>query len=64
MLSKGYKEEEFITVIDKMCECWLGNGKLEDYLRPDTLFGQKFEDYLTGDWDRSETDWSSRYEDY
>lgn len=63
-LSKGYKEEDFIEVIDKMTECWLGNGNLENYLRPDTLFGNKFADYLVEDWSRTETDWSSRYEEY
>lgn len=31
------------------------------YLRPITLFGDKFEDYLYGDWKRQETDWESQY---
>lgn len=60
LLSKGYKEEDFITVIDKMTECWIGLGP-EEYLRPDTLFGPNFEDYLEGDWTRQETDWSAKY---
>ena len=53
--------EDFIKVIDKMTECWLSNGELEQYLRPITLFGDKFEDYLYGDWERQETDWQSQY---
>lgn len=44
-----------------MTECWLSNGELEQYLRPTTLFGDKFEDYLYGDWKRQETDWESQY---
>ena len=62
-LSEGYTENDFYTVIDKMTECWLSNGKLEKYLRPTTLFGSRFEDYLTEDWDRQEADWSSKYTD-
>ena len=60
-LSEGFTEEDFIKVIDKMTECWLSNGELEQYLRPITLFGDKFEDYLYGDWKRQETDWESQY---
>lgn len=60
-LSEGYTEEDFIKVIDKMTPCWLSNGELEQYLRPITLFGDKFEDYLYGNWQRTETDWESQY---
>ena len=62
-LSEGYTEEDFYTVIDKMTECWLSNGKLEMYLRPSTLFSSNFEGYLTGNWIRQEADWSSNYKD-
>lgn len=51
------------TVIDKMTHSWLSNGKLEEYLRPITLFGDKFEEYLEGNWERNEVDWSSQYYD-
>lgn len=37
---------DFQTVIDKMCGKWKGDAKMEDYLRPSTLFGPKFEGYL------------------
>ena len=60
-LSEGFTEDDFIKVIDKMTECWLSNGELEQYLRPITSFGDKFEDYLYGDWKRQETDWESQY---
>lgn len=36
---------DYKTVIDKKCQQWLGTD-LEKYLRPDTLFGVKFEVYL------------------
>lgn len=62
-LSEGYTLDDFYTVIDKMTQCWLSNGRLEEYLRPITLFGDKFEEYLEGNWERNEVDWSSQYYD-
>lgn len=62
-LSEGYTLDDFYTVIDKMTQCWLSNGRLEEYLRPITLFGDKFEEYLIGNWERNEVDWSSQYYD-
>lgn len=41
----GYTVSDFITVIDKKTAEWQGT-KFELYLRPDTLFGSKFESYL------------------
>lgn len=41
----GYTVSDFITVIDKKSAEWQGT-KFELYLRPDTLFGSKFESYL------------------
>ena len=46
-LAEGYKVDDFKTVIDKKCSDWLG-GEWEQYLRPSTLFGSKFENYLNG----------------
>ena len=45
-LSEGFTEDDFRTVIDKKCADWLGDPKMERYLRPETLFGTKFEGYL------------------
>ena len=45
-LAEGFTVEDFITVIDKMCAEWLGNDEMQVYLRPETLFGTKFEGYL------------------
>ena len=44
-LSEGYSVEDFKTVIDKKCDDWIGTN-YEQYLRPETLFGTKFESYL------------------
>lgn len=38
--------EDFKRVIDSRCEAWKGDAKMSEYLRPETLFGTKFESYL------------------
>lgn len=42
----GFTLEEFKRVIDIKCEEWLKDSKMSTYLRPETLFGTKFEGYL------------------
>ena len=44
-IEDGYKESDFYEVIDKKAGEWLGTD-MEKYLRPETLFGTKFENYL------------------
>ena len=44
-LDEGYSIDDFKTVIDKKYSEWKGT-KMATYLRPDTLFGAKFEGYL------------------
>jgi uncharacterized phage protein (TIGR02220 family) len=44
-LSEGFTLEDFKVVIDKKCAEWLGT-EFEKFLRPETLFGTKFEGYL------------------
>jgi len=44
-LSEGFTVDDFKTVIDKKCAEWLGTD-FGQYLRPVTLFGNKFEGYL------------------
>lgn len=44
-IKEGFSLEDFKTVIDKKTNDWKGT-ELEQYLRPDTLFGTKFESYL------------------
>lgn len=44
--AEGFKTEDFKTVIDKKTSDWLHNPEFSKYLRPETLFGTKFESYL------------------
>ena len=44
-LNEGYSVEDFKTVIDKKRAEWSGT-EMSKYLRPETLFGSKFESYL------------------
>lgn len=44
-LNEGYNLDDFIAVIDKKCNEWIGT-EFERYLCPETLFGTKFEKYL------------------
>ena len=44
-LQKGFTLDDFKTVIDKKADEWMGT-EYEQYLRPETLFGTKFELYL------------------
>jgi uncharacterized phage protein (TIGR02220 family) len=43
--NEGYTIDDFIIVIDKKCCEWLST-EMEGYLRPETLFGTKFDGYL------------------
>ena len=44
-LSEGYTIEDFEKVINKKYNDWYGT-EMQKYLRPETLFGTKFESYL------------------
>ncbi len=44
-INEGYNDWDFMDVIDIKCDEWLGTD-MEKYLRPDTLFGSKFENYI------------------
>lgn len=44
-LKKGYTKADCITVIDKKTEEWIGSD-MQQYLRPQTLFSNKFDAYL------------------
>ena len=44
--NEGFRLEDFKTVIDKKCVEWIGDEEMEKYLRPPTLFSNKFESYL------------------
>lgn len=45
-LNEGYTVDDFKNVIDKMVTKWGNDSKMSQYLRPETLFGNKFESYL------------------
>lgn len=44
--NEGYTLEDFKVVIEKKTREWINNNKMKGYLRPETLFGSKFEGYL------------------
>lgn len=45
-LQEKFTFNDFTKVIDNKVADWKGNAKMEMYLRPETLFGTKFEGYL------------------
>jgi len=44
-INEGFVIDDFKKVIDNMAAEWMGT-EWEKYLRPETLFGTKFESYL------------------
>lgn len=57
---EGYTLEDFETVIRHKCGQWVNDAKMQQYLRPETLFGGKFEAYLS-DVKRHEPQKEQRY---
>lgn len=45
-MTEGFTLEDFKKVIDNKCRSWLNDERMNQYLRPETLFGTKFESYL------------------
>lgn len=45
-LKEGFSLDDFRSVIDKKFAEWGNNPEMSNYLRPETLFGTKFESYL------------------
>ena len=45
-LNEGFTENDFYKVIDNKCFEWLKDNKMSAYLKPETLFSNKFEGYL------------------
>lgn len=45
-IKEKFTVDDFKTVIDKKCSEWLKKPNMVQYLRPETLFGTKFESYL------------------
>lgn len=44
--AEGFRLPDFEAVIASMSAAWLNDPKMAAYLRPETLFGTKFESYL------------------
>ncbi|OLS34426.1 replication protein [Alkalihalophilus pseudofirmus] len=44
--NEGFTLNDFKKVIDIKCREWLNNPEMNNFLRPETLFGTKFEGYL------------------
>lgn len=42
----GYRMDDFKRVVDNKCAAWKGHPDHDKYLRPETLFGEKFDSYL------------------
>ena len=53
-LNEHFTVDDFKKVIDNMCAKWIGT-KWEEFLRPNTLFAGKFDDYLNQTPTKSET---------
>lgn len=49
-LKEGFSVDDFKKVIDIKSKQWLQDPKMCAYLRPETLFGTKFESYLNEWW--------------
>ena len=45
-LKEGFSENDFHSVIEFKVAKWANDPKMKEYLRPETLFGTKFDSYL------------------
>ncbi|CAL27392.1 conserved phage C-terminal domain-containing protein [Staphylococcus carnosus] len=60
---EGFTLDDFIKVIDNKVSEWKDTD-MEKYLRPETLFGTKFEGYLNQQQSNAvDEDWKKQYED-
>ena len=57
--NEGFNLEDFKSVIDTKSKEWT-NTDMEKYLRPETLFGTKFESYLNQSVEKSQEDIKTR----
>ena len=59
--NEGYSLEDFKKVIDVKCSQWMNDSKMRQYLRPATLFNQKFDSYLNEEMKRGAEDEHSKF---
>ena len=45
-MREGFRKEDFFKVVDIKCAEWGNDRKMQEYLRPQTLFGTKMDSYL------------------
>ena len=62
--NEGFRLDDFKVVIDKKTAEWMGDKKCEKWLRPYTLFSNKFENYLNQLSDDSSDDEDKMMEKY
>ena len=46
LIESGYSHNDMMKVINKKCSEWLNDSTMRSFLRPSTLFGSKFAEYL------------------
>ncbi len=46
LLDAGYSDNDLMKVVNKKCSEWMNDSVMRSYLRPSTLFGSKFAEYL------------------
>ena len=63
-LNEGYKLADFIAVVDKKALEWETRPDMVKFLRPETLFGAKFEGYLNQPDAKPPTPQKSKFADY
>lgn len=66
-LREGFTVDDFKAVIDGRVKAWANDPKMSEYLRPQTLFGTKFESYLNASKAKPKTDeeeWDELFEEY
>lgn len=64
---EGFTVDNFKAVIDGRVKAWATDPKMSEYLRPQTLFGTKFESYLNASKAKPKTDeeeWDELFEEY
>lgn len=61
-MNEGYTVDDFLVVIETMCMEWLGDEKMEQYLRPSTLFSKShFPEYLNRKPKKEKPSWMDDY---
>lgn len=61
-LKEGFTESDFLKVIDIKVKEWKDNKDMNLYLRPQTLFGPKFESYLQQDIQQEQAEQHKKYD--